>query len=497
MDTVWTVAGELILDDSKYEKSLDKNEKNTKKSTGRMNKGFKLAGAGIKGMSTALIGATAALGGMILKANESASEINKFSQVTGTTTDEFQRWDAVMKEFDFSMEQASGDLAALGEKALDAANGAGEGAELFGMLGVEVTDLSGNLKSQGEIFNETIAALQDMENVTERNAIASALLSTTGEELVPILNMTNEELQAMKGNANVIDEEQLKKAEEFKKGYEEIQRTLSNVITTIGIQLMPILSALFDWTKANMPAIKAITAEVFKTIGLVVSELGVVFDQYIMPIIVEFYEFTKKNWPLIKDVGIAMFGALIEVATSLWSFISNGLIPVFKALYNFIEPAFPAIGATIKTAFDIVIGVVNTTIKVFETLFGWIGKAIEAFDKFFASAKKAGGTEVPGMRGGSGGGLSSSGRANGGPVRAGNAYRINERTPNSEIFVPEQDGMVLSSFGESKVENVTNDNRVTINVESVRNDDDIDRIAEAVDRALFNRSTVASRAVGV
>ncbi len=40
--------------------------------------------------------------------------------------------------------------------------------------------------------------------------------------------------------------------------------------------------------------------------------------------------------------------------------------------------------------------------------------------------------------------LLSGGRATGGPVNAGEAYLVNERTPNSEVFVPGQSGAVLN-----------------------------------------------------
>ena len=52
------------------------------------------------------------------------------------------------------------------------------------------------------------------------------------------------------------------------------------------------------------------------------------------------------------------------------------------------------------------------------------------------------------MSGGAGfGGFLSGlfGRASGGPVRAGQAYRVNEQTPNSEIFVPSTNGAILNS----------------------------------------------------
>ena len=136
--------------------------------------------------------------------NEAADfgrEVQNLSQTTGMATDSYQEWDYILRKVNYSMEQASGDMAALGEKAMDAANGVGEGAELFKEMGVAVVDNNGFLKSQEQILEDVIVALQGMTDVTKRNALASALLSTTGEQLVPILNMTADEVDGLKNEA--------------------------------------------------------------------------------------------------------------------------------------------------------------------------------------------------------------------------------------------------------------------------------------------------------
>jgi hypothetical protein len=208
------------------------------------------------GMATVGAAGAAALGGLAMKAVAATSEITKFSQVTGMSTEGFQQWDHVMKSYGYSVEQASGDLAALGEKAMDASNGVGEGAELFGKLGVAVTDSSGALKTQEQLFNETITALQGMENQTERNAIASALLSTTGEELVPVLNMTGKELDTLKGKANIISEEELAKSEKFKMSLNNVTAQAKGFATELGVAAIPYLQKFVTFASDNMPAIQ-------------------------------------------------------------------------------------------------------------------------------------------------------------------------------------------------------------------------------------------------
>ncbi len=295
----------------RYNKALDKmnkvesqlNDTNDaiKKQTSKWNKlnnklsdvseGFKGVGSKLSGiggkMSAGVAVATGAVGGLVAKATEATSEINKFSQITGMSKKGFQEWDHVMKSTGYSMEEASGDMAALGERAMDASKGVGEGAELFDELGVKVTDASGKMKSQEQIFNETIKSLQGMEDTTKRNALASALLGTTGEELVPVLNKTNEELDNMKGKAQVISNEDLSKAEKFKEKWNETKATFSNVATQIGIQLMPVVSELaekwlpkvssavqtgIEWFKNLEPATKSLTA-VFAGVGAIIPPI--------------------------------------------------------------------------------------------------------------------------------------------------------------------------------------------------------------------------------
>lgn len=249
--------GSIFVDDKQAKESIAKTESKMKKMTeGFIDGTKKVAEFGKKLGAVTAAGATA-IGVLVTKTSDQIAEIDKLSKTTGMTVDEYQRWDGVMKKYGYSMEQASGDLAALGEKAMDAAAGAGEGAELFGKLGVVVTDASGKLKSQEQIFNETITALQGMENATERNAIASALLSTTGEELAPILAMTNDELQKMKGNSNVIPQDQIDKATQFKKQFDDLKNKISAAATTIATYFMPYMIEILDWCNANFPNIQA------------------------------------------------------------------------------------------------------------------------------------------------------------------------------------------------------------------------------------------------
>lgn len=261
-------------------------------------------------------------------------EVDKLSQIMGMSRKEFQEWDFVMKRFGYSGEQASGDLAALGEKAMDVANGVGEGAELFGLLGLQVTDTSGKLKSQEQIFSETITSLQGMEDITKRNAIASALLSTTGEELVPILNMTAKELDNLKSKANVIDDKTIDNSLQFKNSINDLKTGLMGMSQELIGPALPYFNQGIQWVIDNIPSLKEFVLNAFNGIKQVIAD-NVVILQFLKTSFINVYEgaayayhFIKDNWSFIAPIFWGIVGAIaayiaitkiIKIATGIWT----------------------------------------------------------------------------------------------------------------------------------------------------------------------------------
>ena len=91
-----------------------------------------------------------------------------------------------------------------------------------------------------------------------------------------------------------------------------------------------------------------------------------------------------------------------------------------------------------------------------------------------------------GLSGGKGGGLfallgSLLGRAGGGGVKAGHAYRVNENTPNSEVFVPSRSGGVLNVAQAKEALSGQGGGAMTINVnvDGARGDQHIVQLVRA------------------
>lgn len=478
---IFRIFGSVFLKSDEADNRLDRINKKGKKSGemfSKLGKGAMLAGGviatGIGAGATALLSLTNSLA-------DTSSEILKFSQITGHTTDEYQRWDGVMKQFGFSMEQASGDLAALGEKAMDASMGAGEGAELFGKLGVSVTDVGGQLLSQEEIFAKTITALQDMENVTERNAIASALLSTTGEELVPVLNMTAEELENVKSKTNIISLEDLQKAEEYKIKVQDMQNKFKALGQELAIKFLPVAEKLFAWFEKAMPFIEVAVNKTFEIVDMAIQStikwfkrlkrdssgiINFIVDD-VLPLLTDYFNFIKDElipalvetflewWPKISDIVQDVWGLIKIVLDKLvkdfkivWPLIKDIVMKAVEKIKGLISGLLTIIKGAIQIITGLATGdwkkawegfknIFNGVIQVIKTTFSevidWIAKKVEwimqKVEKAKELASRARNIVVGGAKAVVGGARNLVGLAEGGTIQRAGSVLVGERGP--------------------------------------------------------------------
>lgn len=144
----------------------------------------------------------------------------------------------------------------MAEKAKDAATGAGEGAEVFDALRINVKGAGGQLKSQNELFVEVVEKLQKMTDETKRNAYASQLLGTTGEELIPILNMSAQELEALRQKAHetgsVMSDEAVNGFAKMNQANREMEQRFNAAKIQLATVLMPVLTDFFNLV-SNIP----------------------------------------------------------------------------------------------------------------------------------------------------------------------------------------------------------------------------------------------------
>lgn len=275
-----------------------------------------LAAAGVVGALIAVIvKAEKALIDMTKASAEAAKNLSLLSQTTNLSIESAQEWDYTLKRVGSSLEQAQGDLSQLQEKMRDAAQGTGDGAELFDELGLSAKDATGQLKDTGTMLQEVTEALAGMSDKSERNAVASALLGGTGEKLIPILNEGSDALGRYAQEAHeagaVLDEQTVA----------ALNRTAD---------AMAKLDATTDAAK---------------------NQISGEFAPYLTEALEDVTDLVRNLGKAAKDSGIAdVLGSMLTSVTSLLSTLGSMAEPVFDIITAGLMPIAMLMAAIADTA---------------------------------------------------------------------------------------------------------------------------------------------------
>lgn len=207
-----------------------------------------LAG-GFAAVAAAIVKAEKALISMTKEAASSADDILTLSSVTGTTTDSVQELNYMADLTDVSFDRIKDSLKETTNKMQEAATGTGDAYEAYKRLKVEITNTDGSLRSAQDVFYDTIDALGEMKNKTERDALAMDLMSESAQELNPLIELGSEKMQEYAQEAHdmgyVLDRDALKSLQAVDDAYARLQNTQEGVKNQLSAEFAPYLEEFY------------------------------------------------------------------------------------------------------------------------------------------------------------------------------------------------------------------------------------------------------------
>lgn len=145
---------------------------------------------------TALYEGIKALHNMTVEYAAYADDIITKSASTGLSTEFLQAYEYAQNLVDVDLDTFTGAMQRLTDKMADARDGNEALAATFEQLGVSIIDTSdGSLLPAEQVLMQLIDALHNMENETERNAVASDLLGKSYQSLNPLIVSGTGDLQ--------------------------------------------------------------------------------------------------------------------------------------------------------------------------------------------------------------------------------------------------------------------------------------------------------------
>lgn len=138
-------------------------------------------------LAVAAAGAVTGIVSVAKEAAYAADDLNTLSKQTGISTDTLQKFQYASDLIDVSTDTLTGSLTKLTRNMYNAREGSGDAADAFEALGIAFADSEGNLRDRKEVFYEVIAALGEIENVTERDATAMQIFGRSAQDLNPLI----------------------------------------------------------------------------------------------------------------------------------------------------------------------------------------------------------------------------------------------------------------------------------------------------------------------
>ncbi len=236
-------------------KETDQVEKETKE-RGEETKTFgallkaNLTRDAIKGLATGIVNLGKQMFEMGKETRAYADNVMQLSTQYGLTTDKIQEFQYMSELTDTSLETITGSMTKLTKNMQTATKGTGDAYARFEKLGISVTDTEGNLRSTDEVFAEAISRLGNVENATERDALAMNIFGKSAMDLNPLIAVGREGLADYRAEAHemgyVLDTETLESLGAVDDAMQRANKRLDAVKNQIGRYLAPIVAEITE-----------------------------------------------------------------------------------------------------------------------------------------------------------------------------------------------------------------------------------------------------------
>lgn len=211
--------------------------------------------------SLALAGGFAAVAAAIVKVEKAmismtkesaafADNIITLSMQTGQSTQQLQEFAYASELIDVSVDTLQGSLTKLTNNMQDTMNGTGNAKASFDKLGVSVINaVDGSMRSANDVFYETIDALGQVKNETERDAMSMDIFGRSAQDLNPLIIQGSKTLKEYADEAHnvgyVLDDEALSALGAVDDAYQRLQKTQEGVKNQLSAEFAPYLEEFY------------------------------------------------------------------------------------------------------------------------------------------------------------------------------------------------------------------------------------------------------------
>jgi len=388
------VADKIGITEKEAKKLDNQIKKLSKDLGGKLKTACKAVGAGV-------VSAVGTMSALAFKASQTCDRIDDLSNKIGISRKGFQEWDYLMAQNGGQIESLQMGFKKLVGQINGVTTGNKSAIKNFRSLGVSVVNASGKLKSQEQVFDECVSALQKMPEGAKKAQLANELFGRSGAELMPLLNQNAEvfkkQREEYKKLGITLSDDVIDAGNKFGDNLEKLKSIGTAFGASIGADVLPMINSLADELISHLPEIKSAVTPVFESLSNVCKFLidnfgtlswvataclstfvaykaisGVVTTIQTLQKVIKAVSAAQGIWNalmLANPIG------LIAVAVGLLITLIANWDKVKKACIDFCEKAKPVLE-----------DVGNKIVTAFSTVFNWLKEKLAVVGKWIAVA---------------------------------------------------------------------------------------------------------------
>lgn len=323
--------------------------------------GAKAAGVAIAAVGTAVVAGAKALTDFTVAGAQYADTVITDATVTGIATDKLQEYQYAAELIDVSTDTLTKSMTKNISSMKSAAKGTGEAAKAYKELGVDVTDADGNLRDSQEVYWELIDALGQVENETDRDALAMSVLGKGAQELNPLIEAGSERMNELGQQAReagaVLSDDALNSFGAFDDQLQYLKVNGEAAKRALGTVLLPTLTKLATSGNNLVTKFTKSLADANGDVGKMADAVGDLIPEIINEIVSGLPEILSAAERIVSSLAAGIIDQLpmiIEVGLQLINDLALGIAEALPDL--------------IPTIVDIVLEIVDTLLDNIDLL---------------------------------------------------------------------------------------------------------------------------------
>ncbi len=368
-------------------KAGSETEKAAEKGENAKNR-FQALGNTLKTVGTMLATTTAAIGAATVTAGkkiwdlsqsvaESGDEIDKQSQKLGLSAENYQKLSYAMERSGADIEDFKRGTINISKELANVQNGVEGAGTTFEKLGVNLKNADGSVKSTETALLETIDALANLKDETERNSYANTIFGRSYTELAPLLNSGSEGIKELMDEAEkygmIMSDEAVSASAAFSDSLTKLEGASNGLKNNLLGTLLPSLTTLMDGfsdliagvegsgnkiksgvsgivdnVKSLIPKatefIKSVSSAIVEAAPTIVESLVTGISDAAASLFPTLLSAVGETAPKIAEAGLSLFGKLFSTALSFLS-DSAQIDKLSKTISSLIETVFSKLSA--------------------------------------------------------------------------------------------------------------------------------------------------------